>query len=301
MSLIQLEFVVTASAAFPNSTAGSGTAMAAVVRQRDPYIAFLTQVNNDDTLFFLNRTDLLANTSVITPAGRENCSGMGWDPLTRQMIMAFPTTTSATDTSPDEIVVVSTNTGTELTALDAPRIDFEFLPGVSKKLAPSGLAMNAVVIARSGDLWLGSGPESTVQFYSRQGTALGSVEFSGRRIRGITAAPWSWAMVDQHNHEIVVLGPLGTEIAVAPGIGPAGSNTSGVPKGMAAIAFGLPWQSEMDDEPQEWLAGGLTGAPGTINHPDTEWTPEPWGGRHKLYIANESDQTIYCGYLTLAS
>ena len=66
----------------------------------------------------------------------------------------------------------------------------------------------------------------------------------------------------------------------------------------AAIAFDLPSYPYMDDIPQVWGPNGTVGDPGTIYDPDTPWNPVPFGGRHRLYVANETDQTIYAGYLT---
>ena len=67
---------------------------------------------------------------------------------------------------------------------------------------------------------------------------------------------------------------------------------------MAAITFDYLSLPFMDDIPQVWGPNGTVGDPGTIYDPDTPWNPVPWGGRHRLYVANEADQMIYAGYLT---
>ena len=100
---------------------------------------------------------------------------------------------------------------------------------------------------------------------------------------------------------------LGTRVAEAVGwarkdretarlaVGLFGASTGA---GMQAIAFDYIGYRQMDQIPQVWTEEGTIGDPGTIYHPDTAWDPTPWGGRHRIYIANESDQTIYAGYLT---
>jgi len=297
MPPVSLRFVSTVSAPYPISTTGAGTAMAAIMRQGDPCIAFLTQVQNSDTIHFLTRSTLSVTDAISTPPGRSNCTGMGYDPQSGSLIMAFP----FTGTGGEEIVAINPVNGTERTSIAAPIPEHEFAPGVTTEYSPQGLATNGLLIARANDLLITTGHASVVEMFTRTGIHVGTGERSGRRIRGITSSPWSWAYVDQASHEIIVTGPFGNTLAVCPGVGsPGDASNSADPGGMAAIAFDMPWHPHMDTEPQEWLPGGVLGAAGTINHPDTDWTPEPWGGRHKLFIANESDQTIYGGYLTLA-
>ncbi|HED31432.1 MAG TPA: hypothetical protein ENN50_07100 [Prosthecochloris aestuarii] len=44
------------------------------------------------------------------------------------------------------------------------------------------------------------------------------------------------------------------------------------------------------------LQEGETPEENTPYHPDTPY-PEPWQLRHRVYLANQKDQTIYAGYL----
>jgi len=297
---VQLEFVETVRAGFPQATNGSGTGMTTVLRYNDPYLAFLTQIPGQDRIHFLLKSDLTTHDVIRTPPGRNNCTGLGFDPISRMMIMCFPLVTSPPDPSPDQIVEVDPETGREGDVIVAPRPQYQ-QPSWPTPInyAPQGVATNGLLVARASEVALMSGSTSVVELFTRTGRLLGGMEFPGRRIRGLTNSPWSWAFVDQANHEIVIVDPFGQEIAKAPGVGPAGTQVNlHVPRGMASIAFDMQGHRTMQREPQEWLPGGRIGAPGTINHPDTPWSPEPWGGRHKVFIANESDQTIYGGYFT---
>lgn len=300
MKPVSLRFVETVRGRFPVTTQGSGTAMTCVIRSNDPYVAFLTQVPGDDTLYFLNKSDLTVNASLPNPPGRANCTGMGFDPLTRSIIMAFPLNGIAPNVSADQIVAVNPITGVEIGEISAPRPSFSPGPGSAAILyEPQGIATNGILIARASDFGNGALVQSSIELFTRSGFPLGQTDFSGRRIRGISSSPWSWSYIDQSTHEIVVLGPFGNEIATAPGVGSPGNPADPArPVGMGAIAFDSVAFRHMEHEPQEWLPGGILGARGTINHPDTPWSPEPWGGRHKLYVANETDQMIYGGYLT---
>jgi len=148
--------------------------------------------------------------------------------------------------------------------------------------SPSGLACNGFFFVRGG------GP--TLELWSTGGLLLGTRSYAGRGVSGLSASPWSYSFTDRFNDEIVVIGPLGNEIAVSSGVGAAG--------GMQALAFDYVSHWNMDAIPQVWGPNGTIGDPGTIYHPDTPWNPVPWGGRHRLYVANETDQMIYAGYLT---
>lgn len=134
------------------------------------------------------------------------------------------------------------------------------------------------------------GGGNAAELWGTNGLLLGTREYPGRGITGVSASPWSHCFCDEYKDEIVVIGPLGNEIAVSSGIGAA--------DGREALAFDYVDYIHMDDIPQVWGPNGTVGAVGTIQHPDTPWSPVPWGGRHRLYVANEIDQTIYAGYLT---
>ncbi|MFO1058454.1 MAG: hypothetical protein U1E53_15985 [Dongiaceae bacterium] len=268
MTVTNLRFETTWSYPYPIATTGAGTALTVCIRRGDPYLAFLTQTTLADPVFYLQTFTGAVAHRHRSPVGYDTIDDMAWDPL-RRVIWCCQGTQDV-----ETILAFDPNngqlTGTRVAALTAS------MP------APQGLACNGFFFVRGG------GP--TAELWSTGGQLLGTHEYAGRGITGLSAAPWSWCFCDKYNDQIVVIGPLGNELAVGSGVGASG--------GMEAISFDLPGYPDMAVTPQVWGPNGTVGAVGTINHPDTPWNPVPWGGRHRLYVANEIDQTIYAGYLT---
>lgn len=261
-----LSFVETHRYAYPVTTAGSGTALTVCRKSGDPYLAFVTQTGQDDEVVYLSLGFDFEYSRHVTPPGREVITGMGFNPFTG-MIWCGNTTSDR-----DEVFAFDPVTGLEVSMRD--------LSADTTIGGPHGFATNGLFFTRAGG--------QTMELRLMNGTKIGEKNFTGRTINGITASPLSWTFIDTAAHEVVVIGPFGNELATAPLPGAAG--------GLAAIAYDT--ISDLDSHPQVWLEPGVIGAPGTIHHPDTPWTPTPWMGRHRLYIANEDDQTIYAGFLT---
>jgi hypothetical protein len=268
MTITNLRFEVTWSYPFPIATDGSGTAITVCLRSNDPYLAFLTQTSFDDEVLYLHTFGGEEAYRHPSPVGYDTITDMAYDPFRRviwccqstnapEIILAF---------DPDDGLLTDTRV-----ALLSPNMS-----------GPQGLGCNGFFFVR------GAGP--VLELWSTGGLLLGTREYTGRGITGVSASPWSYCFADKYTDEIVVIGPLGNELAVSSGIGASG--------GMEAIAFDYVNFIHMDDIPQVWGPNGTVGDPGTIHHPDTPWDPVPFGGRHRLYVANEIDQTIYAGYLT---
>lgn len=268
MTVSNLRFETTWTIPYPVTTAGTGTALTLCRRNNDPYLAFLTQTAWDDEVVYMAFMGQ-ENHRQVTPLGQEVISGMAYDPF-RRVIWCCQTANGNEHTiiafDPDDGLLTNNVAATVSASLPVPK----------------GLGCNGFFFVRGG------GP--TIELWTTNGFLIGSRNYAGRGVAGLSASPWSYSFVDEYNDEIVVIGPLGNELAVSSGVGTAG--------GMSAIAFDYVTLHEMDDHPQVWLPDGTIGAVGTINHPDTPWNPAPWGGRHRLYIANETDQQIYAGYLT---
>ena len=268
MPITNLRFETTWTIPYPVATTGSGTALTICLRMGDPQLAFLTQTTFADEVIYLAFMGQEVARHA-TPPGEDVIAGMAYDPF-RGVIWCA----QGTNANRDTIIAFDPHSGALTNSIAAP---------VSAALpAPAGIATNGFFFVRGG------GP--TLELWSSTGLLLGTRDYPGRGITGLSASPWSYCFVDQYNDEIVVIGPLGNELAVSSGVG--------APGGMAALAFDYVTHHQMDSHPQVWLENGAVGDPGTIHHPDTPWNPVPWGGRHRLYIAHEPEQTIYAGYLT---
>lgn len=264
--MANLRFHETHRYAYPYQTTGVGTALTVCLRSGDPALAFVTQTGYADEVVYLALGFDFEYNRIPTPTGREVISGMGYNPITRKIWCGNTTNDS------DEVFAFDPVTGAEVSSRN--------LSGVSNFNSPQGFATNGLLFMRS------RGAE--VEMHTMSGALLGARSYPGRSITGASASPWSWTLADAAAHEIVVIGPFGNELECGEAPGTAG--------GMGAIAFDT--VSELDSHPQVWLEPGIIGDPGTIHHPDTPWAPEPWTGRHRLYVANDTDQTIYAGFLT---
>jgi len=268
MPATNLRFETTWSYPYPITTNGAGTGITVCLRGGDPYLAFLTQTAFSDEVLYLFTFEGQEAYRHASPVGYDTITDMAYDPFRRviwccqatnapEIILAFdPDTGLLTDT---RVATLSPNMG-----------------------SPQGLACNGFFFVRGGG--------STAELWSTSGLLLGTREYPGRGITGLSASPWSYCFCDKFRDEIVVIGPLGNEIAISSGIGASA--------GMEALAFDYVGFAHMEDIPQVWGPNGTVGDPGTIYDPNTPWNPVPWGGRHRLYVANEIDQMIYAGYLT---
>ncbi len=249
----------------------------------DPVLIFLTQTTFADELVWLHLSSDIEMNRMPTPPGADTISGLGYNLVRNRLIAGL--------TTPDEgkVLIMDADTG----AIVAER-DLSASTVFSPSTPPQAMSSNGTVIVQAGHTTniLGSGGasvgQSTIQMWAYDGTPVAQKTYDERKITGISHTRIGWVYTDVQRDEIVVLGPLGNEIAVAPGVGAA--------TGMQAIAFdNIRDQSAIAQNP---VPGGGIGAVGTPQHPDTPWDPQPWLGRHRLYIANTADQTIYAGYLT---
>ena len=261
-----LNFEQTNSAPYPVADAGVGGAITVCLAFNDPMVAFLTQTPNDDEVVYLSLGLDNEYRRHVTPAGRVVISGMGYNPITRKIWC------SSTTTQMDEVFSFDPETGLEIAALN--------LAADSPTTYSHGLGTNGFMFVRSAG--------NLLELRTMGGFKIGEKNFSGRQIRGATASPFSWTFGDANTDEIVVVGAFGNELATATAPGASG--------GLMAIAYD--YVTDHSAMPQIIPPDGIIGPPGSNTHPDTPWNPAPWAGRHRLYIANETDQMIYAGYLT---
>jgi hypothetical protein len=290
--MIALNFHETFRYAFPEpseSTIDPVSAVAMTVGRRDnePVLWFVTQGDADDVLVELHLLYDFELGRMPTPYGRHTIGGLGYHRRLDLLLAAQRTT------GWNETFLIDPVSGAEVGSLDLSA-DSAFDQFTGAEL--DATATDGLIFAQAGLTGFGFDADGTfvhpsvIQLRLVTGRLIGQLEFPDRQITGLTRAPLSWIFTDIRQNEIVVLGPLGDELAIAPGVGVAG--------GMQAIAFDR--ITNHDEVAQVPLEAGVPGDPGTIHHPDTEWDPAPWLGRHRLYIANVYDQTIYAGYLTEA-
>ena len=264
MPTTQLQFYQAGSYPYPYTTTGTGSALTVCRRYNDPYLAFLTQTSYEDEIVFLSLhlTQPVEHGRLQTPQDQDVISGMSYA-IFRNIIWAVQSTQNQ-----DKIIGIDPDTGNLVDTISVP------------PRSGTALAYNGLFFVRSDGYVL--------EAISNSGTVLASVDVPlGSSVQGLTAAPWSYVASDTYRNRLVILDVFGRPIAecqMPPG--PAG--------GIAAVAFdNLLDYDQISQLPTET---GAWGDPGTPYHPDTPWNPAPWTMRHNIYLANESDQTIYFGY-----
>ena len=281
MPITNLEFVTTHTYAYPphepRDPLGQ-TAMTMCKRNGDPCLAFLTQTGYEDEVVYLQFFEDTEIHRHDTPVDWEVIAGMGYNPLTRKIWCGNVTNDK------HKVMSFDPNTGLEVTSQDLSADD-------TLIVGADGFGTNGFVYTRTG--------ANRIELRSMNGMLMGSKEYTSG-LRGITHSPWSWIAVNNYEHKMSVLNLFGDVIAECDGVGvdPSTLAPGEDAGGMMAIAYD--YVTDVDTAPQEWLPGGVLGAPGTINHPDTPWNPVPWVRRHRIYVANNSDRTIYAGYFTEA-
>ncbi|NKB27212.1 MAG: hypothetical protein GKR99_06510 [Rhodobacteraceae bacterium] len=258
--------------AYPVQTSTSGpwlgeTGMTVCEFHGDAALAFLTQTGGADEVVYYKLWCDVEFSRHATPPGRNTIAALAFNPVTKRIWCGNSTVDA------NLVTAFEVGTGVETNVLT--------LPPSTNSVLGTGLATNGQVFAR--------GSYETIELFTMNGIKLGERTYPGRHVEGITASPWSWTFVDSNAGEIVIINPLGIEVASIPGVGSPG--------GMGAIAFDT--VSDPDFMPQLYDGTNCNlGDPGTLYHYDTDWSPQPLLQRHRLYVANTIDQIIYAGYLT---
>ena len=110
--MLNLQFEQTNTGPYPVTTTGDGTAITVCKPFNDPMVAFVTQTGFSDEVVYLSLGLDHEFRRHITPAGREVISGMGYNPITRQIWCS--NTTSQTD----EVFTFDPETGLETSGMD---------------------------------------------------------------------------------------------------------------------------------------------------------------------------------------
>jgi len=269
--MISLSFHTLFTMPYPEASVGNATAMTACTLGNDPYVAFLAQTGGADLVSYVtvDLSQVVDQRSL--GSGQPLVSGMGYNPVTRRIW-----TTNTTDQS------------TRIFAFDPETHDVtnDFQVDESEAYFGGGFGTNGLVFLRS--------QLNRVELRGMGGALLGERDYPGRAVTAISAAPNSWLYGDAENHQLLVVGPLGGIIAEAPAPGPPRATPAGPDSGLQAVAYNTVLT------PAQVMAilfnlGITSSDPG----PAGPWpgpAPEPWWNPHLLYVANNSDQTIYGGY-----
>lgn len=269
MPVQQLSFEQVGSYPYPYATSGAGTGLTACRRHNDPALAFVTQTGYEDDIVFLH---LHLATSVeagrfSSPPDHWRITGLAYEQSTNKLWAVQGS--GVPNQQADNLIAMDADSGALVDTISVPLEDGQ------------ALAFNGVQWVRSDG--------STLELLDSSGTVLGTVSVPlGSSCSGLSAAPWSYVAGDAAQHRLVVLNPFGRMIAEC-------TTPPGTPGGIQAVAFDN--ILDYDHISQLPTENGAIGDPGTPYHPDTPWNPTPWRRRHNIYIANETDQTIYFGYL----
>ena len=284
----EVSFEITHTCPFPETTNGANTALTICTLDRDPALAFLTQTPGVDEFVMLRYNSCDEYFRYNTPPDRLNTGGMHSDETGKYIYCCQATTSSPTVDDRDIVYIVEAISGAERGALTIIRDNILF--------HPSGLAIHDGMIVISSQpipLPTGGAPigHSAIGFYSTGGQHRGTQLLEDQSLSGLSTTPWGLLVTDRANNLIKILDKRLGDVAVCPGVG--------ADHGMQAIAFDHIQFDRMDDHPQRWLPNGVFGPPGSPEHPDTPWDPKPYKqSRHRIYVANDADQTIYIGYFT---
>ena len=285
-----LTFHQTHSFPFPQTPTGGSTAMTLCEVQGDTVLAFLTQVSGSDTVFLLGTCSGNVLGQFQTPGMRVNSSGMGWNPINRQLYIM--------DGSQDADLIFAMNPETGALVQQFSMLD------VGPWEPARGFGTNGFFIAR--------GAVSQLELRTMTGQLIATRDYPGRVIRGVSASPFSWTLLDAVTNEIVVIDPFGTEIAsaLAPGpatfpnpVQPSGYDVHFGPHSIAFDYVQMPHEGAQMCIPTTGLPAAEIGpdghfVPGSPFDPQTPWDPAPWKFKHRIYVANQTTSTVYAGYLT---
>lgn len=266
---VQLQFEQVGSYPYPVATAGTGTGLTACLRNNDPALAFVTQTPYEDEIVFmhLHLSRYVEVARFPTPPDHWTITGLAYQRLTNRL---WAVQSSGTPVEQgDNLIALDPDTGAIVATLAVP-------------------LAHGQALAFNGLQWLRSDGQ-TLDLINLAGAVVASIAVPvGSTVTGLSAGPWSYVVGDGAGHRLVVLDLFGRVVAECP-----------TPPGSAGGIQAVAYDTVLDYEHISQLPTD-TGAPGPVGspyHPDTPWSPQPWIGRHNIYIANEVDQTIYFGYL----
>jgi len=274
---------------YPYSTTGRMTALTMVKYQGDPFLAFLTQTSFEDDIVYMHPDTGQVMRSFSSGNDNQVITGMAYDRIEDGLWVSKGQGQFGTP----QVVRLLDHDANILRELTQPEPNCVGIAVHGNYLAVSAQNTGNPSVAGNTLYLLNKQSGSVIQSSDipNGNFASGLSEFYGHLIVG-----------DSEAHKVFVLHPTN-------GIAAALQNAPGTPavpnnifaNGLQAIAADnvrdldhLPQFLECANgaDSQAWQDG--------LCDPTLPWNPEPWGARNRIYIANETDQMIYVGYLTEA-
>lgn len=270
-AITPLQFEQVGSFPYPVGTTGVGTGMTVGRLGADPHLFIVTQTLFSDPIVALNLDTGDEQLRYDSPPGQDTIVGLAYD-WNADTLWASQGLNQATT-----MVEIDPETGVQLNAVTVPQ------PG------GNALAFNGASLLRGYSHPLLGPRETQLDLLTQGGAVLNSAVIPDITLEGLSIAPLSYLASDTEN-DTVWLTTLWFR-----------TYASFVPPGSPSATRAIAWDTERDYDYIAQLPSpnGTVGAVGTPYHPDTPWSPAPFGGRHRIYLANEADQTIDFGYLTL--
>lgn len=258
-----LHFEVTNTGPFPYIGNNVEIALTVALVSGDPMVLYLNQTGYEDPIEYVSLALDHTYKTHDNPPGWDVISGFAFDPV-RRVVGCSNVTNNA-----HEVMAFD-----PITEQEVARFDLTADDDISRA---SGLGTNGLMFIRCGG--------SKVELRAMNGAKLGERDYPGRNFTGASAAGLGWVLADRNAHEIVVLDGFGNERqAVA---------APGSPGGLGAVAYD--YVTNHQGMPQV-IPPSDGSAPGDASIP---WSPAPWLLRHRIYVANDVDQTIYAGYIAV--
>ncbi len=269
MPVTPLQFYHVGSYPYPVATSGAGSAMAVCLYNNEPVLAILTQTSYEDEIVYLSLNKSISEeqgrVTVATPNVR--IEGLCYN-KNSNMLWATQGNYNP-DNQGHRLVSLDPDSGLETGSINVP-LDSGY-----------ALAWNGLNFVRS------TGAE--LELISGGGNILASMTLNfGEACHGISASPWSYVASYGTNRPLVVINLFGNIIGDCPGV-------PGSTGGIRAVAFDN--VRSFESVPQIPSESGGFSPEGSIHDPEVDWSPVPWKFRHRIYLANETDQMIYFGYL----
>jgi len=275
---------------YPYPTTGQNTALTMVEYEGDPFLVFLTQTSFEDDIVYMHPETGQVMRSISSGSENEVITGMAYDAMEEGI---WVTKGQGIPNNPAQVIRLLDHNANIIREINQPEPNCVGIAIQGNYLAVS--AMNTGTP---------TAPANTLYLLDKHsGAVIQSADIpNGNFASGLSEFFGHLIVSDSDSHKVCVLHPINGGVAVlqnAPGT-PADPNNA-LMTGLQAIAADNVRNLDAMPQPLECANGSDAEAwHHGLCDPTIAWNPQPWGTRNRLYIANETDQTIYVGYLSEA-